>query len=68
MDLLDKMDKYLVEVEPAGITVYRAKLAKELGLKPKHLEFVDKDNYGYYFNVTDRKHKLYKSTRMIKRI
>lgn len=54
--------------EPLGVTVYRAKLAKELKISPKHLAFLDKDKNGYYFNVTDKKHKHFGSTRFVKRI
>ena len=58
----------LAEAEPAGVSVYRALLAKQLNVKVKDLEFIGKDASGYYYNVLDKKSKHYKSTRFIKRL
>jgi hypothetical protein len=59
-----RLKQYLIEDK--HMEQAKQKLAKRLNVDPKYLNYIDKDNFGYYFNVTDRKHKDYKSTKLEK--
>jgi hypothetical protein len=61
-----RLKQYIVE--DSKVDTARLKLSKQLKVKPEYLEYIDKDSYGYYFNVTDRKHKDYKSTKLVKEL
>lgn len=56
-----RLKQYLIEDK--HMEKAKQKLAKRLNVDPKYLDFIGKDNMGYYFNVIDRKHKDYKSTK-----
>jgi len=56
-----RLKQYLVEDKQ--MEQAKQKIAKRLKVDPKYLDFIGKDNMGYYFNITDRKHKDYKSTK-----
>ena len=59
-----RLNRYLVE--DRKLDQAKKNIAKRLKVDPKYLEFIGKDDYGYYFNITDRKHKDYKSTKFEK--
>jgi len=56
-----RLIRYLVE--DRKLEQAKKKISKRLKVDPKYLEFIGKDDYGYYFNITDRKHKDYQSTK-----
>jgi hypothetical protein len=56
-----RLKQYLVEDRKQEQA--KKKIAKRLKVDTKFLEFVGKDGFGYYFNVTDRKHKDFQSTK-----
>lgn len=58
-----RLEQYILQ---DNMKLARKRLSVKLKIDPKYLEYVDKDKHGYYFNVTDRKHKDYKSTKLQK--
>jgi len=58
-----RFQNYINEIEDKRMEQYKKKIAKRLKVDPKYLDFIGKDTMGYYFNVLDRKHKDYKSTK-----
>lgn len=60
-----RFEEYLIEdkkVEQA-----KMKLAKQLNVDSKYLDYIGDDKFGYYFNITDSKHKEYKSTKFVRK-
>lgn len=65
-----RLIKYLTEAykaSPKEIKAAAKSIAKRKSVKEKYLEFIGAEDYGdmgklFYFNVTDKKHKDYKST------
>jgi mannose-6-phosphate isomerase-like protein (cupin superfamily) len=51
-----------------NIQYAREKLAKRIKCRPQDLEYIGKEKYasgiGYHFNVIDKRHREYKSTKM----
>jgi hypothetical protein len=56
-----RLIRYLVE--DRKLEKAKKKISKRLKVDPEYLKFIGKDDYGYYFNVTDKKHKDYQSTK-----
>ena len=56
-----RFKKYLIEDKDKERA--RKKIAKRIKVDPTKLIFIGQDEYGYYFNVMDRKHPEYKSTK-----
>jgi hypothetical protein len=65
-----RFNKYLTEAykaSPEEIKKAAKAAAKRKTVKEKHLQFIGAEDYGdlgrlFYFNITDKKHKDYKST------
>lgn len=62
-----RLNKYLKEATDKNIEITRKIIAKRIKVDPKYLKFIGMADYkdmgkGYNFNVTDKKHKQYKST------
>jgi hypothetical protein len=60
-----RFQEYLIENKKIEQT--KMKLAKQLDVDSKYLDYIGDDKFGYYFNITDPKHKEYKSTKFIKK-
>jgi hypothetical protein len=56
-----KFKSYLIE--DRRMEQAKKSIAKRVKVDPKYLEFIGKDVSGYYFNITDKKHREYKSTK-----
>lgn len=50
-------------IEDRRVEQAKKKIAKRIKVDPKYLHYIGDDDSGYYFNVTDKKHKEYKSTK-----
>lgn len=63
-----KLKEFLFE-EDKNIEIARKALSKKHKVDPKYLSYIGMEDYeymgkGYNFNITDPKHKEYKSTKM----
>ena len=47
-----RFNQYLIE--DRRIEQARKKLAKRVNVDPKYLDYIGDDEYGYYFNITDK--------------
>lgn len=60
-----RFKQYLIE--DRKVDQARRKLAKHLKVDPEYLHYIGDDEVGYYFNVTDKTHKDYESTKFVKK-
>ena len=60
-----RFKKYLIEdrkVEQA-----KKKISQRVKVDPKYLKYIGDDEFGYYFNIMDKKHREYGSTKFVKK-
>lgn len=60
-----EMDEAKLGVLQFNISTARKSISKRIKVDPDDLEYIGKDKIGmYYFNVTDKKHPDYRSTKV----
>ncbi len=59
-----EMDEAKLGVLQFNISAARKSISKRIKVDPDDLEYIGKDKMGmYYFNVTDKRHPEYQSTK-----
>ena len=59
-----EMDEAKLGVLQFNISTARKSISKRIKVDPDDLEYIGKDKMGmYYFNVTDKRHPEYQSTK-----
>ena len=62
-----RLKQYLVEDREKDREKAKKHLALQIKVDPEHLDFIGDDKYGYYFNIKDKKHKDFGSTKLVKK-
>jgi hypothetical protein len=60
-----KFKRYLIE--DRNVEKAKKRISKRIKINPKYLDYIGDDEFGYYFNVMDKKHKDYQSTKFEKK-